>query len=146
MTIGLPCWRAVDRDQTPGESNMAKGGLRVRSDGSGSGGRVAIFQKDAGGVTFQILVLPVAERSAKRDETRDPEDERNGDQKDDQFHGGPFSRIAFRTMRVKADRNTAWEFLEHLLKTVPYRIHTILTDNHCPAGDLRGKSVPQSRP
>lgn len=29
----------------------------------------------------------------------------------------------------KADRKTAWEFLEHLLKTVPYRIHTILTDN-----------------
>lgn len=26
------------------------------------------------------------------------------------------------------DRRTAWEFLEHLLKTVPYRIHTILTD------------------
>ena len=26
----------------------------------------------------------------------------------------------------KADRKTAWEFLEHLLKTVPYRIHTIL--------------------
>ena len=24
---------------------------------------------------------------------------------------------------------TAWEFLEHLLKAVPYRIHTILTDN-----------------
>ena len=29
----------------------------------------------------------------------------------------------------KADRKTAWEFLEHLLKAVPYRIHTILTDN-----------------
>lgn len=29
----------------------------------------------------------------------------------------------------KADRRTAWEFLEHLLKAVPYRIHTILTDN-----------------
>jgi hypothetical protein len=28
-----------------------------------------------------------------------------------------------------ADRRTAWEFLEHLLKAVPYRIHTILTDN-----------------
>ncbi|MEG3092180.1 integrase core domain-containing protein [Sphingomonas sp. PB1R3] len=26
-------------------------------------------------------------------------------------------------------RRTAWEFLEHLLKAVPYRIHTILTDN-----------------
>jgi hypothetical protein len=29
----------------------------------------------------------------------------------------------------KADRRTAWEFLEHLLKAVPYRIHKILTDN-----------------
>ncbi|MDR6147787.1 hypothetical protein QE363_003580 [Sphingomonas sp. SORGH_AS870] len=29
----------------------------------------------------------------------------------------------------KADRRTAWEFLEHLLKAVPYRIRTILTDN-----------------
>ncbi len=29
----------------------------------------------------------------------------------------------------KANRRTASEFLEHLLKAVPYRIHTILTDN-----------------
>ncbi len=29
---------------------------------------------------------------------------------------------------AKADRKTAWEFLEHLLKAVPYRIHTILTE------------------
>ena len=29
----------------------------------------------------------------------------------------------------KADRRTAWEFLEHLFEAVPYRIHTILTDN-----------------
>ncbi len=28
----------------------------------------------------------------------------------------------------KADRRTAWEFLEHLLEAVPYRIHTILTE------------------
>jgi hypothetical protein len=28
-----------------------------------------------------------------------------------------------------ANRKTAWEFLEHLLLTVPYRSHTILTDN-----------------
>jgi len=27
------------------------------------------------------------------------------------------------------DKRTAWESLEHLLKAVPYRIHTILTDN-----------------
>lgn len=29
----------------------------------------------------------------------------------------------------KADRKTAWELLEHLLTVVPYRIHTILTNN-----------------
>ena len=29
----------------------------------------------------------------------------------------------------KANRKTAWEFPEHLLKAAPYRIHTILTDN-----------------
>ncbi|QFU08828.1 hypothetical protein PARPLA_01688 [Rhodobacteraceae bacterium THAF1] len=39
----------------------------------------------------------------------------------------------------KADRKTAWEFLELLLKTVPYRIHTILTPSrdhaaHDPVG------------
>ncbi len=28
----------------------------------------------------------------------------------------------------KADRRTAWEFLEHLLKAVPHRIHMILSD------------------
>ncbi|EIE48670.1 transposase (class I) [Citreicella sp. 357] len=33
------------------------------------------------------------------------------------------------TQRVdKADRKTVWEVLELLLKAVPYRIHTILTD------------------
>ncbi|EIE52392.1 transposase, partial [Citreicella sp. 357] len=33
------------------------------------------------------------------------------------------------TQRVdKADRKTAWEVLELLLKAVPYRIHAILTD------------------
>ena len=29
----------------------------------------------------------------------------------------------------RAVRKTAWEFLEHLLKSVSYRTHTILTDN-----------------
>jgi len=29
----------------------------------------------------------------------------------------------------KADRKTAWEFFELLLKAIRYRIHTILTDN-----------------
>ena len=46
----------------------------------------------------------------------------------------------------KADRKTAWEFLELLLETVPYQIHTILTDNHCPAGDLPSKSAERGHP
>ncbi|BAK82508.1 transposase [Komagataeibacter medellinensis NBRC 3288] len=29
----------------------------------------------------------------------------------------------------KANRRTAWEFLEYLLHIVPYQVHTILTDN-----------------
>ncbi|KMK68079.1 integrase family protein [Puniceibacterium sp. IMCC21224] len=39
------------------------------------------------------------------------------------------SKFAVTQLVDKADRKTAWEFLEHLLKAVPYRIHTILTDN-----------------
>ena len=31
-------------------------------------------------------------------------------------------------MAGRADRRTAWKFLEHLPEAVPYRIHTILTD------------------
>ena len=29
----------------------------------------------------------------------------------------------------KANRNTAWEFLEAVLEAMPYKLHTILTDN-----------------
>ena len=32
-------------------------------------------------------------------------------------------------MVEKANRKTAWAFLEYLLDAVPYKIHTILTDN-----------------
>jgi len=39
------------------------------------------------------------------------------------------SKFAVTQLVDKADRRTAWKFLEHLLKAVPYRIHTILTDN-----------------
>lgn len=39
------------------------------------------------------------------------------------------SKFAVTQLVEKADRRTAWEFLEHLLEAVPYRIHTILTDN-----------------
>jgi transposase InsO family protein len=38
------------------------------------------------------------------------------------------SKFAVAQLVEKADRRTAWEFLEHLLKAIPYRIHTILTD------------------
>lgn len=38
------------------------------------------------------------------------------------------SKFAVAQLVEKANRKTAWEFLEHLLQTVPYRIHTILTD------------------
>ncbi len=39
------------------------------------------------------------------------------------------SKFAVAQLVGKADRKTAWEFLEFLLDAVPYRIHTILTDN-----------------
>lgn len=39
------------------------------------------------------------------------------------------SKFAVAQLVEKANRKTAWKFLEHLLERVPYRIHTILTDN-----------------
>jgi transposase InsO family protein len=39
------------------------------------------------------------------------------------------AKFAVARLVEKANRRTAWEFLEHLLQVVPYRIHTILTDN-----------------
>ena len=39
------------------------------------------------------------------------------------------SKFAVTQLVDKADRQTAWEFLEYLLEAVPYKIHTILTDN-----------------
>jgi transposase InsO family protein len=39
------------------------------------------------------------------------------------------SKFAVAQLVEKANRRTAWEFLQHLLEVVPYRIHTILTDN-----------------
>ena len=38
------------------------------------------------------------------------------------------SKVAVAQLVEKADRRTAWEFLEHLLEMVPCRIHTILTE------------------
>jgi hypothetical protein len=45
------------------------------------------------------------------------------------------SKFAVTQLVDKADRRTAWEFLEHLLKAVPYRIHTILIDNRIQLAD-----------
>ena len=39
------------------------------------------------------------------------------------------STFAVTQLVDKGDRQTAWEFLEHLLKAVPYRVHAILSDN-----------------
>ena len=55
------------------------------------------------------------------------------------------SKFAVTPLVEKSDRKTAWEFLQHMLESVPYQVHTILTDNHCPAGDLQGKSAERGR-
>ncbi|GAL96880.1 transposase [Acetobacter tropicalis NRIC 0312] len=39
------------------------------------------------------------------------------------------SKFAVTQLVDKANRRTAWEFLEYLLRIVPYQVHTILTDN-----------------
>ena len=39
------------------------------------------------------------------------------------------SKFAVALLVDKANRKTAWEFLETVLEAVPYKIHTILTDN-----------------
>lgn len=37
------------------------------------------------------------------------------------------SKFAVTQLVGKADRKTAWEFLQHMLEAVPYQAHTILT-------------------
>ena len=39
------------------------------------------------------------------------------------------SKFAVAQLVDKANRKTAWEFLEAVLEAVPYKSHTILTDN-----------------
>ena len=57
------------------------------------------------------------------------------------------SKFAVAQLVEKADRKTAWEFLEHLLEVVPYRIHTILTDNGIQfAEQPRNRNTVTSRP
>jgi hypothetical protein len=40
------------------------------------------------------------------------------------------SKFAVTRLLEKANRKTAWEFLEEVLAAVPYKIHTILTPSH----------------
>ena len=57
------------------------------------------------------------------------------------------SKFAVAQLVEKANRKTAWAFLEHLIKLVPYRIHTILTDNGIQfAGRPRNRNTAYSRP
>jgi hypothetical protein len=46
-----------------------------------------------------------------------------------------------------ANRNTAWEFLQHMLEAVPYHVHTVLTDNGIQfAEQPRNRNTISSRP
>lgn len=57
------------------------------------------------------------------------------------------SKFAVTQIVDKANRKTAWEFLEYLLKAVPYHIHTILTDNGIQfAEQPRNRNTIYSRP
>ena len=56
------------------------------------------------------------------------------------------SKFAVAQLVEKANRRTAWEFLEHLLEAVPYRIHTLLTDNGIQFADQpRNRNTAYSR-
>lgn len=56
------------------------------------------------------------------------------------------SKFAMTHLVDKADRRTAREFLEHVLQAVPYRIHTILTDNGIQFADQpRNRNTAYSR-
>lgn len=57
------------------------------------------------------------------------------------------SKLAVAQLVEKANRKTAWEFLELLLETVPYKFHTILTDNGIQfAEQPRNRNTSISRP
>ena len=58
------------------------------------------------------------------------------------------SKFAFTELHVKATTRTAADFLRALVKAVPYKIHTVLTDNgiHFTTSPIpRAKPGPQSR-
>ena len=57
------------------------------------------------------------------------------------------SKFAVAKLVDKANRKTAWEFLEAVLEAVPYKIHTILTDNGIQfCEQQRNRNTPYSRP
>ena len=57
------------------------------------------------------------------------------------------SKFAVAQLVDKANRKTAWEFLEAVLEAVPYKIHTILTDNGIQFCERqRNRNTPYSRP
>ena len=57
------------------------------------------------------------------------------------------SKFAVAKLVDKANRKTAWEFLEAVLEAVPYKIHTILTDNGIQfCEQQRNRNTPYARP
>src|SRR2546423_3682658 len=56
------------------------------------------------------------------------------------------SKFAFVALHEKADRPTAVRFLEALIAAVPYRLHTVLTDNGIQFADLPSRWVDGSLP
>ena len=51
------------------------------------------------------------------------------------------SRFAFAQLHKKANRNTATAFLKALIAAVPYKIHTVLTDNGIQFCDMPKKPL-----
>ncbi len=57
------------------------------------------------------------------------------------------SKFAVTQLVEKADRKTAWEFLQRMLEAIPYQVHTILTDNGIQfAEQPRNRNTNLSRP
>src|SRR5260221_3730010 len=50
------------------------------------------------------------------------------------------SKLAFTELHEKATRRVAADFLLHLIKAVPYKVHTVLTDNGTHFTDPKGES------
>ena len=57
------------------------------------------------------------------------------------------SKFAVAQLVATADRRTAWRFLQHMLETVPYQVHTILSNHGIQfAGQPRNRNTIYSRP